>query len=34
LLGLVLPWLTACGDSAPALGQPGQPSLVFIYTDG
>jgi hypothetical protein len=35
LLGLVLPWLAACGsDSAPTLGQRGRPTLVFIYTDG
>lgn len=35
LLGLLLPWLAACGSgSAPTLGQLGRPTLAFIYTDG
>jgi len=36
LLGLLLPWLAACGgsESAPTLGQLGRPTLAFIYTDG
>jgi hypothetical protein len=33
LLGLLLSWLTGCDDSSLILGQPGQPTLVFIYTD-
>jgi hypothetical protein len=35
LLGLLLPWLAACGgnESAPTLGQLGRPTLAFIYTD-
>lgn len=33
LLGLSLLWLAGCGSSSPTLGQPGQPTLVFIYTD-
>lgn len=36
LLGLLLPWLAACGgsESIPTLGQLGRPTLAFIYTDG
>jgi hypothetical protein len=33
-LGLSLPWLAGCGSDPLSLGQPGQPTLVFIYTDG
>lgn len=35
LAALALPWLAACNSNAEAiLGQPGQPTLAFIYTDG
>ena len=34
LFGLMLFWLTSCGGTTLTLGQPGQPTLVFIYTDG
>jgi len=34
LCGLILPWLTSCDDRPLALGQPGQFTLVFVYTDG
>lgn len=34
LPGLVLLGLASCGGSSPTLGQVGQPTLVFIYTDG
>jgi len=33
LLSLALPGVTGCGGSSLILGQPGQPTLVFIYTD-
>ena len=34
LLLLVTAVLSACGGSqVPSLGQPGQPTLVFIYAD-
>lgn len=31
ILSLLLP---GCGGAAPILGVAGQPTLVFIYTDG
>ena len=36
LLGLLLLLLTGCSSepTAPPLAEPGQPSLVHIYTDG
>jgi len=35
LVTLALPWLAACSsNAAPTLGQPGRPTLAFIYTDG
>ncbi|MBI1882365.1 MAG: hypothetical protein HYR94_29685 [Chloroflexi bacterium] len=35
LLSLVLLGITSCGgNSLILLGQPGQPTLVFIYSDG
>lgn len=34
LLGSVLLGLPGCGGSPLILSQPGQPTLVFIYTDG
>ena len=35
LMTLTLPWLAACSsDAAPTLGQFGQLTLAFIYTDG
>lgn len=33
LLTLIL-LLPACGGTTPTLGVAGQPTLVFIYTDG
>ena len=33
LLGLSVLGLAGCGGSTLTLGQPGQPTLVFIYTD-
>lgn len=33
LLGSVVLGVASCGGSSLILGQPGQPTLVFIYTD-
>ncbi|GIK37545.1 MAG: hypothetical protein BroJett011_13780 [Chloroflexota bacterium] len=33
LLELIVLGLAGCDGSTPTLGQPGQPTLVFIYTD-
>lgn len=35
LITVLIPWLAACaGSGPPPLAQTGQPTLVFIYTDG